>query len=108
MEINMNPTIGDIKKINNRIMSHAENSAWDQVKLLTLERQNLIVDYFKDSTFSESEALTIQSLIENCDKSIHIYITTYKNKNIQSSLNLKKSYNAVQEYKTTHNATTHS
>ena len=52
--------------------------------------------------------LSFMALIENTDIKTQECIQVYKSQNIQSSLNLKNSYKAVQEYKTTHNATSHS
>ena len=99
--------VNDIREINNTIAKYAVNSEWDKVENSTLERHQLVKHFCESNASILSEALltNIQSEIELSDNHINIIINKNKSSTIQSTLALKNSYKAANEYRKTHNET---
>ncbi len=95
--------MSDIQEINNKIEIIANNSAWDDVLLLSQERHQMITDFFDQLDF-ESDYQTAKQVEIEVDKSIERVKKIMKKSRKQiigDGLALQNKQKAIKSYQRT-------
>ena len=106
----MTNIIKKIQEINLEIENLTEQSEWEKVEREIIIRHQILTQYFVENkpTLDQSILLRIKSEIEMSDEKTKNIMDQQKQSTIESSINLRNSYKAANEYRKTNNATSNS